>query len=99
MTKSGNLFIVVVNAISKGWCYNANIQCLQNTIGQRLGYKIKTTIEHSNETYNTFQYHIYDQERMDLNLTETLDATLGPNHDQNRNIFKFLKLTNLIDKT
>ena len=41
---------------------------------------------------------IYDQERMDLNLTDTLDATLGPNPDQNRKILKFLKLTNLIDK-
>ena len=42
--------------------------------------------------------HVYDQERTDLNLTETLDSTLGPQPDQNEKTLKFLKLTNLINK-
>ena len=42
--------------------------------------------------------HVYDQERMDLNMTETLDSTLGPHPDQNKITLKFLKLTNLINK-
>jgi hypothetical protein len=40
---------------------------------------------------------LYQQERINLNITETLDSLLGPDPDQNRKILNFLKSTNLID--
>jgi hypothetical protein len=48
--------------------------------------------------HNITKCHKYQQERTNLNLTETLDAILGPNPDQNTKILTFLKLTNLMDK-
>lgn len=38
----------------------------------------------------------YEQGRLNHGLTESLDVTLGPNHEQNEKIFNFLKFNDLL---